>query len=231
MLRSFRTPAATLAASLLAAALLFLPPPARAEGPPAGGDGDALLREVGERYAAVRTLSALFRQEIPLQTLGVGRKASGQLYFARPLMMRWDYGAPEEQMFLADGEYFYFRPAGSPQVIRRKVDERSLGGRIPILLLFGKGNIAEMFRVEESVPRKGGTETLLRLLPRGDGLPDIREIDLVVSTREVHVVEVHLFDRLGGENHLYLTAIQLDPAIPAELFRFRKPPEVPVVDG
>ncbi len=215
--------------ALLAAVALFLPQPARAEGTSAGGD--ALLRKVGAKYAAARTLSARFRQEIPLQNLGIVRKASGKLYFGRPLMMRWDYQAPETQLFLADGEHFYFRPAGSAEVIRRKVDEKSLGGKIPLLLLFGKGDIAEMFRVEETVTRKGGAETVLRLLPRGDGAPEIRRIDLVVGNRDGLIMEIHLFDRLGGENHLYLTDIEIDPPLPPDIFRFRKPPGVPVVDG
>ena len=80
--------------------------------------GEALLRRVGERYAAAQTLSAKFRQEIPLQNVGIVRKASGNVFFGRPLKMRWDYKGPEAQLFLADGEHFYFRPAGSPQVKR-----------------------------------------------------------------------------------------------------------------
>ncbi|MFA5808437.1 MAG: outer membrane lipoprotein carrier protein LolA, partial [bacterium] len=77
--------------------------------------GEALLRRVGERYAAAHTLSAKFRQEIPLQNVGIVRKASGNVYFGRPLKMRWDYKGPEAQLFLADGRHFYFRPAGSSQ--------------------------------------------------------------------------------------------------------------------
>ena len=63
----------------------------------------ALLRRVGDRYAAAQTLSAKFRQEIPLQNVGIVRKASGNVYFGRPLKMRWDYNGPEAQLFLADG--------------------------------------------------------------------------------------------------------------------------------
>jgi outer membrane lipoprotein carrier protein len=217
------------ALALLFVLSLVLPAMAHAEGASEGGD--ALLRKVGDRYAAVRSLSARFRQEIPLQNVGIVRKASGKLYFGRPLRMRWDYQAPEEQLFLADGEHFYFRPAGSAEVIRRKIDEKSLGGKIPLLLLFGKGEIAGMFRVEESSLRKGGEETVLRLLPRGDGAPEVRRIDLVVGTRDSIIREVHLFDRLGGENHLYLTDVELDPSLPPDLFRFRKPPGISVVDG
>src|SRR5512135_3247122 len=73
---------------LLVCALLLLPlAVSRAAGPE--NAGEALLRRVGERYAVARTLSAKFRQEIPLQNVGIVRKASGTVYFARPLKMRW----------------------------------------------------------------------------------------------------------------------------------------------
>ena len=193
--------------------------------------GEALLRRVGERYAAARTLSAKFRQEIPLQNVGIVRKASGDVYFGRPLKMRWDYKGTEAQLFLADGRNFYFRPAGSSQVIRRGVDEKGLGGKIPLLLLFGKGEITALFRVDDAEPRKDGEETLLRLSPRGDGAPEVRRIDLVVGAGDALIREVHLFDRMGGENHLFLTDVTVNPSLPPDLFRFRKPAGVSVVDG
>jgi len=212
-------------ALLLTVVLLLGAAPAGAE------DGEALLSRVGERYAGATTLSANFRQEIPLQNLGIVRKASGKVYLGRPMRMRWDYKSAEAQIFLADGRYFYFRPPDSPQVIRRKADEKALGGKIPLLLLFGKGRIGEMFRVESATPRGGGEETVLRLVPRGEGAPEVRRVELVVGTADALIREVHLYDRLGGENHLYLSEVALDPALPADLFRFRKPPGVTVVDG
>jgi outer membrane lipoprotein carrier protein len=219
------------ALSLLLACVLLLLPLAASRAAGAENAGEALLRRVGERYAAAHTLSAKFRQEIPLQNVGIVRKASGTVYFGRPLKMRWDYNGPEAQLFLADGRHFYFRPAGSSQVIRRVVDEKGLGGKIPLLLLFGKGEIMSLFRVDASDPRKGGEEMLLRLSPRGDGAPEVRRIDLVVGAGDALIREVHLFDRLGGENHLYLTDVTVNPSLPADLFRFRKPAGVSVVDG
>jgi len=217
-------------ALLLSCAFLLLP---LARGLAAGPEnaGEALLRRVGERYAAAHTLSAKFRQEIPLQNVGIVRKASGTVYFGRPLKMRWDYKGPEPQLFLADGRYFYFRPAGSSQVIRRGIDEEGLGGKIPLLLLFGKGELTSLFRVDAADVRKGGEETVLRLSPLGDGAPEVRRIDLVVGTGDALIREIHVFDRLGGENRLYLTDVTLDPSLPADLFRFRKPAGVSVVDG
>jgi outer membrane lipoprotein carrier protein len=213
----------------MAALFLFLASAHAAAGPEESGE--TLLRRVARKYAAARTFSAKFRQEVPLQNLGIVRKASGQVYFERPLKMRWDYRGEDAQIFLADGEYLYFRPADSPQVFRRKIDEKALGGRVPLLLLFGRGEIEEFFRVEKAVPRKEGGETALRLLPRGDGAPEVRRIDLVVGNGDLLVREVHIYDRMGGANHLYLEGSALDPSLPPQLFRFRKPAGIEVVDG
>lgn len=216
------------ARAALAALFLFLAPVAPAV---AGSGGDALLGRVAARYAAARSLSAKFRQEVPLQNVRIVRRASGKVYFARPSRMRWDYASPDSQLFLADGDHFYYRPAASSRVYRMKIDEKALGGKIPLLLLFGKGDIGAMFRVEETVGRKGGEETGLRLVPRDDGAPEVRRVDLVVGTADLLIREVHVYDRLGGENHLYLDGTVLDPSLSQDLFRFRKAPGEDVVDG
>lgn len=204
--------------------------PALASGGSAA-DGTALLRRVAAKYAGIKTLSATFRQEVPLQNVGVVRKASGQVYFRRPLRMRWDYRAPGEQIFLADGRHFYFRPPESPRVYRRKIDAAAVGGRIPLLLLFGEGDITEYFRVEEAVPLKEGLGTALRLVPKGDGAPDVKRVDLVVDDSDLAIRQIHLYDRLGGSNHLFLDDIVIDPSLPEDLFRFRNPAGLEVVDG
>ncbi len=219
-----------------AGAVLFLflasaAPSAAAPPGEAAGKGDALLARVAGKYAAVRSLSASFRQEVPLQNVGIVRRASGKVYFERPSKMRWDYAAPEKQLFLADGEYLYFRPAESTQVYRKKLDAKTLGGKIPLLLLFGKGDIGAMFRVEATVSRNGGREIGLRLVPRGDGAPEVRRVDLVVGAADLLVREVHIYDLLGGANHLYLEGTVLDPSFAPGLFRYRKSPGDEVVDG
>ncbi|MBI5419580.1 MAG: outer membrane lipoprotein carrier protein LolA [Deltaproteobacteria bacterium] len=193
--------------------------------------GDAMLLKIARKYGAARSFSARFRQEVPLQNIGVVRKASGEVFFERPLKMRWNYRGKEAELFLADGQYFYFRPADSPQVFRRRIDEKVLGGKIPLLLLFGKGDISLLLRVEEVIHRKGRGETALRLVPRGDGAQEVRRIDLVVGSGDLMVREVHIYDRLGGANHLYLEGAVIDPSLSPGLFRFRKPAGVEVVDG
>jgi outer membrane lipoprotein-sorting protein len=214
-------------AALAAFFILAVTPPAAFP----DADGEALLKRVADKYGGAATLTARFRQEVPLRNIGIVRKASGRVSFRRPLKMRWDYDDTGGQIFLADGEHFYFRPEGSPQVFRRRIDEASLGGKIPLLLLFGEGDITEMFRVEETIRRKDGEESALRLVPREDGAPDVRWIDMVVGTRDLLIREVHLYDRVGGANILYLEGTAFDVPLPGDHFRFRRPSGVEVVDG
>lgn len=209
--------------------LLLFGLPGRLNAAAAGGEGEAFLRKVGERLSSVRTLSARFRQEVPLANLGIVRKAQGTVAFERPLKMRWDYRGDDPQLFLADGTYLYFRPPGSDRVFRRAIDEGALGGRIPLLLLFGRQDLSELFRVEEMVTRKGGAETVLRLVPRPGGAPDVRRIDLAVGSRDLLPREVHVFDRLGGANHLFLEEVKAGAELPPGYFRFLRPPGTRVV--
>ena len=194
------------------------------------GDAQALLARVSARYSSANALSADFRQEVPLQGLGIVRKAAGRVYFERPLRMRWDYDAPNTQLFLADGTHFYFRPPDSPQVFRRRIDERTLGGKVPLLLLFGKGTISEFFRAEESAVRKGGGEIALRLVPVGEAANEVRRVDLVIGAADGLIREVHLYDRLGGSNHLFLGNTSINPTFPDGLFRYRPTSGIEVVD-
>ncbi len=195
------------------------------------GEGEALLAKVGAKYATAQTLSARFRQEVPLANLGIVRKAAGDLYFARPSKMRWEYKKPDNQMFLADGEFLYFRPTDSKQVFKRKIGEGALGGKIPLLLFFGKGEMASMFAVESSEPVRKGAATAMRLVPKGDGAPEVKRIDLVIENEQLHIVEIHIYDKLGGTNHLYLEGIVFNPSLPADQFRFKKPAGTEVVTG
>ena len=201
---------------------------ARAAG---AGEGEGLFAKVSAKYGAMQSLSAKFRQEVPLPNLGVVRKASGDVRFARPSRMRWDYRKPANQLFLADGEFLYYKPADSKQVFRRKLGEGSLGGKIPLLLFFGKGNLTEMFTVDSSEPVRKGAATALRLSPKGEGAPEVRRIDLVVENEALRIVEIHIYDKLGGVNHLYLEDIAFNPSLPPDLFRFRKPEGTEVVNG
>src|SRR4030067_383314 len=93
--------------------------------------------------------------------MGTGR-AGGPLCFSCG-SLRGDGDGGNRGGPAAEGDGRCVPRADSPQLFRRKIDEKSLCGKVPLLLLFGKGEITELFRVEEAVPRKGGGETALRL--------------------------------------------------------------------
>ena len=59
------------------------------------------------RYRSAKALSAVFLEQFSDNGKLV-RKEAGRAYFLHPGRMRWDYEAPEKNMFLVDGKYVWF---------------------------------------------------------------------------------------------------------------------------
>jgi outer membrane lipoprotein carrier protein len=102
--------------------------PACSQEPPT----DALTR-FEARYRAAKSLSATFLEEY--QDNGkVTRKEAGNAYFQRPGKMRWDYEAPEKNVFLVDGKFaWFYSPAD--RTVEKMPAKSSEDWRTPLALL------------------------------------------------------------------------------------------------
>src|SRR5260370_26954235 len=67
-------------------------------------DSVALLEA---RYRVAKTLQASFLERYT-ENGRLVRVESGNVYFRRPGKMRWDYQAPEQNVFLVDGQTAWF---------------------------------------------------------------------------------------------------------------------------
>ena len=92
------------------------------------------------------------------------------------------------------------------------------------MLLAGKGRVADGFEAE-SLPPSAGLEWL-RLTPR-TGAGDFRELQLGFAGRDLR--ELILLDRLGQRTLIHFSALQRNPVLPANTFRFQPPPGTDVV--
>jgi outer membrane lipoprotein carrier protein len=94
---------------------------------------DPSLTRFESRYRSARTLSASFLEEYA-DNGQTTRKEAGTAYFLRPGKMRWDYEAPEKNLFLVDGKYaWFFAPAD--RTASRMPAKSSEDWRTPLALL------------------------------------------------------------------------------------------------
>jgi outer membrane lipoprotein carrier protein len=74
-----------------------------ARGQDLNSSSDPRLRRFEARYRSAKSLAATFLEEYS-ENGQVTRKEAGNAFFLRPGKMRWDYEAPEKNLFLVDGK-------------------------------------------------------------------------------------------------------------------------------
>src|SRR5215472_9350586 len=132
-------------------------------------DTKAIVSLLEARYAA-RTLQATFLETYSENGRTV-RAESGTVYFRRPGKMRWEYDAPEKNLFLVDGKMAWFYVPADRTVTRVPAKE-SPDWRTPLALLAGEMKVSrvcdEVHLAEHETP-ESSDDAILYCAVRGTG--------------------------------------------------------------
>jgi outer membrane lipoprotein carrier protein len=116
------------------------------------------IRRMEHRYRAAKTLQATFLERYTENDRTV-RVESGVAYFRRPGKMRWEYAAPENNLFLIDGKMAWFY-VPADHTVTRVPAKQSTDWRTPLALLAGETKVSRVCaRVElapNQAPEKAG---------------------------------------------------------------------------
>src|ERR1700676_2752776 len=120
--------------------------------------GTEPIRRMEHRYKAAKTLQATFMERYTENDRTV-RIESGVAYFRRPGKMRWEYAAPENNLFLIDGKMAWFY-VPADHTVTRVPAKQSTDWRTPLALLAGETKVSRVCaRVElatDQPPEKPG---------------------------------------------------------------------------
>jgi len=204
------------------------------------------------RYRSARTLQATFLERYTENEQTV-RTEAGTAYFRRPGKMRWEYEAPERDLFLVDGKTAWFYVPGDHTVTRVPA-RKSADWRTPLALLAGEMKVSRVCaRVElaESERATGEGNVVLRCQVRGasadgaDPYNDRQDADLPASpsggkgdtvffeiVRETGELARLLVRQSGGVKvEFRFENWRMNPRVPDSLFRFDVPLGVAIVNG
>jgi outer membrane lipoprotein-sorting protein len=116
------------------------------------------IRRMEHRYRAAKTLQATFLERYTENERTV-RVESGVAYFRRPGKMRWEYAAPENNLFLIDGKMAWFY-VSADHTVTRVPAKQSTDWRTPLALLAGETKVsrvcARVTPAPEQPPEKAG---------------------------------------------------------------------------
>jgi outer membrane lipoprotein-sorting protein len=174
--------------------------------------------------ATTHSAQANFTQEVLDQNGKRIQGASGIMQFQRPGKFRWTYQKPYEQIIVGDGSKFWLYDADLNQVTVRKLDAAL--GSSPAALLSGSNEIERGFALTEDGSRDG--LEWLQATPKGKG-PGNKEQDssfnkiLMAFNAQAELVAMELNDMFGHKTVLRFSAMQRNPKIPEQQFRFTPP--------
>ena len=148
--------------------------------------------------------------------LKVASTSSGTFVFSRPGKFAWRYTKPYEQLLQADGQVLYIYDKDLNQVTERKLDGAL--GASPAAILFGSNDLSKNFDVKNGATRDG--VEWLELTPKEK---DTQFERIGIGFKGGNLEAMELRDAFGNTTILTFSAIQKNPSLPADAFRFTVP--------
>jgi outer membrane lipoprotein carrier protein len=199
---------------------------------------DGRLARFEERYRSAKSLSATFLEEYQ-ENGRVTRKEAGTAYFLRPGKMRWDYEAPEKNVFLVDGKYAWFFTPADRTATRMPV-KSSGDWRTPLALLTTNMKLSrvcsEVTPTQNEKPLATGDEVYLCLVRGSEAEQDsanrepFQEAYFEVST-DGTLSRIVIREQGGVRIEFRFENWHWNPPLEKALFQFRPPMGVAIVEG
>lgn len=182
------------------------------------------VAELQRFYGRLDDLQTKFEQTQYDETGAALQTSRGDFLLSRPNRFRWDYREPYAQTMLSDGLIFWFYDVDLAQVTRRNAANALQG--TPALLLAGGPALTRQFVLTSLGPRDGLSWVLL--VPKSkEG--DFSEIRLGLANGLPAAME--LKDNLGQLTRIRFSGTRINPGLAANLFAFKVPAGVELVDG
>ena len=175
------------------------------------------------------------------------RTEAGKAYFERPGKMRWEYEAPEKNVFLVDGKNAWFY-VPADHTVTRVPAKKSTDWRTPLVLLAGEMKLSRICNkigyAQQHAPDNSANVMLyceLRGASKSEegkdtdgrasnaGVQDIAYLEVVESSGEL--VRVIVNDPGGVEIEFRFANWRFNPKVEGSFFRFQVPRGVAIVNG
>jgi outer membrane lipoprotein carrier protein len=187
-----------------------------------------VARALQKRYETIRDFSARFTHTYEGGTLRRKVTEGGTVLIKKPARMRWTYSAPDQKVFVSDGERLYSYLPDDKQVI---VSDLPTGDQVgtPTLFLAGKGNLDRDFAAAYAdVPGAPRDTYALNLTPKQPER-DYEWLILVVDRKTLQIRMLITQDQQGGRSTFTFTDLKENVGLPDNEFIFKIPRGVDVV--
>jgi outer membrane lipoprotein carrier protein len=191
-------------------------------GPPVSKDLKQVLDRLQRHYRDTKSFSAKFNEEIA----AVGapkRQRQGTVSFRKPGRMRWEFGDPEKQTIVSDGETVYSYDPDLNQVVETPL-KQALTSSSATSFLLGIGNINRDFKAAFVTPQTTGQIDLI-LDAKAGGY----KIEIGLDPKTYNLITLTLIDQLGNTTKIDFSDIHDNVELPDSTFAFKAPAGADIV--
>jgi outer membrane lipoprotein carrier protein len=200
---------------------------------PAASKPEALpqvIQRLQKRYESASDYRAKFTQKYTYAATGRERTSTGELLVKKPGRMRWNYEAPEPQMYLAsEGTLWVYEPEAK-QAFRQDLKASQLPAAVSFLM--GKGKLSDEFDISlaKELPYGEPADHRLALKPK-QPQSTFKAIYLVVDPKTYLVRQSVLINTQGDVNAIAFSEVKINTKLADSLFKWTEPPGVRVIDA
>ncbi len=187
------------------------------------------VRTFESSYRRVRSLRADFTQTYEMS--GRTRFESGTVTFARGGLMRWDYGQPQQKLFLSDGKHLLLYVPEEKQLTRSPV-KTSEDIRVPFRLLLSRLNLRRVFaKIEfaDAALQHDPNDRVLRAFPKKGFEEDYQQV-LMELTPGFDIRRLVVIYPDGTSMKFSFERIVRNAQVSRASFQFIPPPGTEVID-
>jgi len=177
---------------------------------------------------SLKTLKADFEQIYYSGSISMPIKKKGQIWFQKPDLMKWEYKAPEKEIFLSkNGTFLYYIPEDN-QVFRGRISQESHEGEV-FFILSGQENIRDNYNAELSpFPTDEKNVLQLKLTPKEEGF--YSHILLELDKKNGLIKKIILFDWTGSKNEIFFKRIKTNMRLSNKTFKIKYPSDAEIIE-
>ncbi len=195
---------------------------------PAQETPQALLLRMEKSLSATDAFQADFEQSSTSQAVYRPLVQKGRLTFRKPDLMRWEYAAPEKNIYVfKDGLLLSYFPEDN-QLWRQRIPKEKYETEI-LALLAGRGSLTRKYAVEES-PFPGGGPGIaqLKLTPQEES--DYAYLLLELDKAVASIRKVIFFDWGGNKQEFVFSRFKTGIKPSDDLFQIKVPKDCEIID-
>jgi outer membrane lipoprotein carrier protein len=187
-----------------------------------------ILRKTEAFYQQLPACTATFKQWTSSSAVSaMTTEASGKLYYQKPRQMRWEYEAPDQQVFVANQQMAWLYAPVENQITL--LDGKAFFNS-PLAQTFfdGAANLRHHYEVKLDPTRSNESTAVLKLKPNQED-PNIRQMTMWIDTKTSQIIRVETLDAMGNTNRIELQSQTSVPQLSKELFQLPLNPTIAVV--